>query len=159
MKTLKILIVALLLLLLSTARVHATAGWTEIHDARGNLHRINLTWGPTSSAVSTVTSHVVRWPIDGSIIMVVTDPDASGSSAVSDNYDIYFYSTAHGTTMDVMGGALVNRDQTATEWIHPIISGTSKESVPVWGEITIAITGNSVVGTDGGQIEIFYRTY
>jgi hypothetical protein len=153
-RTFRIILVALLLLLLSTAGAYAATGWTEQHDARGSLHRINLTWSTTTSAVSTVTTHVVRWPIDGTIYVVVTDP--SGTTAPTDNYDIYMYNTAHGTTFDIMGGALENRDTSNTEWARPYISTESGYApLPVWGEISIAISGNAVVDAEG-QIEIFY---
>jgi hypothetical protein len=153
-KTLKILLVALLLLLLSAAGAYATTGWYEDHQNRGSLHRINLTWATSSATTTVVTSHVVRWPINGTIYHVITDP--SGTTAPTDNYDIYLYSTAHGTSMDVMGGSLTNRDVTSTEWSRPYISTESGYApLPVWGEITITISGNSV-NDARGQIEIFY---
>lgn len=154
MKTLKVLFISLLFLLLSAAGASATTGWTEEHSARGSLHRINLTWATYYGSGATIGDHVVRWPIDGTIYYVVTDP--SGTTAPTDNYDIYIYNTAHGTTFDIMGGSLNNRDSASTEWARPYISTESGYApLPVWGEITIVISGNSV-NDARGQIEIFY---
>jgi len=84
----------------------------------------------------------------GIIDKILTNP---GSPAPTDNWDIALYHP-NDATLDVLGGALVDRDTTTSEVKAPVLTGSSL-NVAVNGTYTLAVTGNSV-NSATGQIVI-----
>ena len=96
---------------------------------------------------STASTH----PIDGYVIMAVTDP---GTVSPTASYDL---TITDEDGEDIMGGALVNRSATATESAQPEIGGTAVISRRVNGLVTLAITGNSV-NSAATEVKLYYRS-
>lgn len=91
----------------------------------------------TAEASGAFTSYTTVAAINGRIEKIVSDP---GSTAPTDNYDPVF-SDKHG--IDVAGGTLANRDTANSENEVPLVGGAYAGN-PVYGPLTLAITGNSV---------------
>ncbi len=86
--------------------------------------------------------------LGGLVTKVVTNP---GSTAPSDNYDVSCGDPSD-TSLDVFGGALVNRDTTNTEQVYPVVAGAT---MPVFATTcTLAIT-NNVVNSATGTVEFY----
>lgn len=115
--------------------------------------------GPIKVSGPEATYHYIKWewvaddtdgsvPTDtidgilGYVVRVITDP---GSTAPTDDYDIELHD-AYGC--DLMGGALNDRDTTATEQAMPIIGGASSGAL-VLDTLELNITGNSVNSATG----------
>jgi hypothetical protein len=114
------------------------------HKQWGNLHMIQVdaTFDATDA---TYTDYVLRWPINGKLIYVLTDP---GATAPTDNYDI---TLKNQNTLDVMGGNLANRDTANTEYATP-----PEAECPVDGHLTLGMSGNT---TSSAQVtlKIYYE--
>jgi len=124
-----------------------TQTYSPVYSSEGftNLATLTLAWtsDDATGAVSATTSTEITNQIAGKyIVLVVTDP---GATAPTDDYDITI-TDANG--VDVMGGALANRDTSNTEQILPLI-GTSSGPRPVATALTLNITnaGNSKIGS------------
>lgn len=96
------------------------------------------TFPPTASTVD----------IDGFVFLVVTDP---GTTAPTDDYDITL-TDANG--VDIMGGELLNRDESNSEQAVPLIDGVFGSRY-VKGVLTINISNNSV-NSAVVVVKIFY---
>ncbi len=84
----------------------------------------------------------------GLLVKVVTNP---GSPAPTDNYDIYLYDGTV-TDVDVLGGALANRDTSNSEAVDgTMASGTQR--VFLDGDHVLAIANNS---TNSAQLTIVF---
>lgn len=80
----------------------------------------------------------------GIIDKILTNP---GSTAPTDNWDIALYHP-NDSGLDILGGALVDRDTTNSEVKAPVLSGSSL-NVAVNGTYSLAVTGNSVNSATG----------
>lgn len=114
-----------------------------------NLRVIKAAWkadGSGDKADGTLPS------IKGKITKVVTDP---GSTAPADNYDITILD-AQG--VDVMGGALANRDTANSEQAIPLSGALAFPGggVPVYGPLTISFTNQANADCDG-EVYIYYE--
>ena len=125
-----------------------TQTYSPVYSAEGNTNMATLTLAWTSDsvtgAVSATTSTAVTDLIAGKyIVLVVTDP---GATAPTDDYDITI-TDANG--VDVMGGALANRDTANTEQTMPAILTGLYFPRPIATALTLNVTaaGNSKVGT------------
>ena len=114
----------------------ANTGPTRIAS---NMYELVFIW--TSEGNGTYTESSTN-PVDGYLVLVVTDPD--GTSVPTDNYDI---TLTDDEGVDVMGGALANRDTANTEQALPKIA-TSYGGRWVNGLITLNIesAGNATSG-------------
>ena len=107
---------------------------------------LTLSWTADAAAATvpdTSTTDDITNQIKGLFLyMVVTNP---GAVAPTDNYDITIEDT---DGIDIMGGALQNRDQTNTEQAMPFV-GASYAPRPIGGTLTLKISGNSVNSATG----------
>jgi len=87
--------------------------------------------------------------IDGYVFLVVTNP--SGVTAPTDNYDI---TLTDSNGVDIMGGELLNRDETNSEQAVPLIDGVFGSRF-VKGPLTITIT-NDLVDSAVTVVTVFY---
>jgi len=101
-------------------------------------------------AVTANTTGTVQttYNVNGLVYMVETDP---GSPAPTDNYDL---TLTNENGIDIMGGALANRDTSNTERAFPLV-GTSDAVVPNKGKLTLGVTGNEVANATF-KVRIFY---
>lgn len=136
----------LIILLISLSSYAASSCNPEDPVDFGTLHYIDMPWTADTdgSFSATPTDH----RIDGLILGVETDP---GATAPTDNYDIAL-NDANG--IDVMGGALADRDTANTEFAAPLVNGV-EWMVPVVGVLQLAITNNSV-NSATGLVRIWY---
>lgn len=137
-------LLALFLWLLTLCVHPAWAAGTVTQTLTGQGRYIDLlTYSWTGDASNgSVPATESQWPIDGYIIMVVTNP---GSPAPTDNYDITLTDT---DGVDTMGGELTDRDTVNSEQAVPKI-GSVYGTRWVSGKITLNITNQSVAGAKG----------
>ena len=105
-----------------------------------------LTANSSTGAFTDATNAITG--IGGLLLGVQTVP---GATAPTDDYDITI-TNAQG--LDVMGGALANRDAVSTEFSLPAVNGTYGY-VPITGPLSINISGNSA-GSAFVTLRIFY---
>ncbi len=144
-----ILLLAILIMFLATSlAIGAGSSVTQTYAIIGintNISTLTLVWtsDDATGAVSAATSAAVTAAIEGKfIVMVVTDPSAT---APTDDYDI---TITDANEVDVMGGALANRDTANTEQALPYV-GVAYAPRPITGTLTLNVTnaGNSKIGT------------
>lgn len=135
MKVLSMILV-LILICTGTAAFGASILTQTRTSPTYNVEKWTLSW--TAHTDGSFTSTASTWNVDGYILLVVTDP---GSPAPTDNYGI---TLTDSDGIDVMGGALANRDTSTTEEAIP-----SNGARFVSGKITIAISSNAVNGAKG----------
>jgi hypothetical protein len=155
----------LMLLLAGSLIVYAAApqlgSWTDSTPIKTpTFGLVQLNWRADSTG--TISSHTTPTSIRGILLQVITDPDTSLTPAdstgrtPSDNYDITLKNT---NSVDVMGGALSNRDSTVTEIAVPLAitaySDTTVYPVMVDGKLTVAITNNTKPNARG-SISIYW---
>lgn len=116
------------------------------NNLSGDLRLITMSVTTASNGAMTATE--TSWPIDGILFMVKTIP---GATAPDDEYDL---TLTDGDSLDVMGGALADRDESNAEWAFPLV-GTSNACVPVSGKLTLNLSGNSVDSATF-EVEIYY---
>ncbi|MEN6375532.1 MAG: hypothetical protein ABFD75_12260 [Smithella sp.] len=124
-----------------------TQTYTQVYSSEGptNMSTLTLSWvsDDATGAVSATTTTAITDQIAGKyIVLVVTDP---GATAPTDDYDITI-TDANG--VDVMGGALANRDTANTEQALPLM-GTFGGPRPIATALTLNVTnaGNSKIGS------------
>lgn len=115
-------------------------GPIKISGSETSYHYVKWAWIADASNGSVPTNTISG--ITGYVVRVITDP---GSPSPSDNYDIEL-KDMYGC--DVMGGALADRDATATEQAMPIIGGASSGAL-VLDTLQLNISGNSVNSAQG----------
>jgi hypothetical protein len=133
------LLLAPIPLMAAGSSVTAT-GPTKFSGAETSYYLIQWDWVADDTDGSVPTDTVSG--INGYIVRVVTDP---GATAPTDDYDIELKDQ---WGCDVMGGALADRDTTATEQAMPIIGGSSTGSL-VLDTLQLNISGNSVNSATG----------
>ncbi len=126
--------------------VTQTIGYTH------NFYTITYSW-TADAADGSVPATASTWPISGYIVKVITNP---GATAPTDNYDI---TLTNSDGIDVVHGALANRDTSTSEEIVPVPSDnvTIYGGSAVAGVITLNITNNSVNSATGTVTVIFER--
>jgi len=131
----------------------------------GTIRYVELNWIVATDATADTT--VITFPttliITGKILQLVTDPDTTtwGAHADSiltglkpaDNYDVTVL-TADGE--DIMGAAAINRDQTNTERVQPIIGSVGNPESWVSSILTLAITNINLAGARG-KVRIYWQ--
>lgn len=133
------------------------SSWTETQTRMADGYRIT-TLVFTADSTGTVTSHETTAYFRGMIYQVVTDPDTSLAPAdstgrtPSDNYDITLTNT---DGLDVMGGALANRDSTLTEMTPPKTPASTEWPFINNSKLTVAVTGNTKPNARG-TIKIYW---
>jgi hypothetical protein len=104
----------------------------------GNGHYL-LTYNCIGDASNGGFPSTGKYPdIDGYLERIVTNP---GATTPTDNYDIAMNDE---DGVDVMGGALVDRDQTNSEDKVPLDAGAKDGRKYIKGPLTPVITNNSV---------------
>ena len=150
MKRFFIVFIALLFALAIVSPVMAAESCThEVRQIKHNLYVLEIDW--VAAADGSFTSQVVDHRIDGRIVCVDTNP---GSTAPQANYDIEF-TTSDG--IDPFEGYLDNRHTSNSERAWILFGVTEKVPVfpPVWGALTLDITGNNVNSADG-NIKVYF---
>lgn len=120
---------------------------TKAYQINDELFMHHISW--QADAAGAFADTALDHPINGRILLVDTAP---GGTAPDDNYDIDLLN-AEG--VDVMGGALDNRDDTLTERVQPEVAGVTYEA-PVRGCLTLNISGNAVNDSQG-NIFIYFK--
>lgn len=111
-----------------------------------------LTYAWTADATSAeVSATESSWDVDGWVFLVITNP---GSPAPTDNYDLVL-KDAEG--IDIMGGALANRDTANSEQAIPQIMTGIYGARFVDGKLTLEVTGNAVTSAEAEVKVFFYR--
>ncbi len=101
--------------------------------------KVLVTWVGASDGTFTASSIT----LSGLVVKVVTNP---GSPAPTAAYDVTCGDPSD-ATLDVFGGALINRHTTTTEQAYPVITGAT---VPIYvSSCTLQITNNSVDSATG----------
>ena len=115
----------------------AGGGWQDT-----DKYVLTFSWvgDATTGAVPDTQSAV---NINGYVVQVTTDP---GSPAPTDNYDITLVDVSG---CDIMGGALSDRDSTASEQAVPQIQSGVYGGRYVAGRLTLKISGQSAAGARG----------
>lgn len=151
MKRIITLIIILCVLCTITPSLFAASTQTESIRQMGRLYEYTVSW--TAHTDGSYTSYLLRYPIDGILLCVVTDPGATAPQAAYDPCLTDQYGR------DVMGGGLADRSATATEMAMPQITGAAglvPYTVPVHGCLQLAITGNNV-NTALGKVIIYFK--
>jgi hypothetical protein len=120
----------------------------SVHSINHKMHRLTIEWKATGTG--TFVDAVIPHRIDGRILCVDTNP-GPGAVAPQDDYDIYL---KNDDGIDVMGGALTNRDTANSERALPLLGTTAHEAV-VEGCLTLSISGNNVADAIG-TIKIYF---
>lgn len=134
MKRIFSLVACLAMLFLIPSQAAAVVGSCVVTypDATGQIQEVLLTCtGGTAGDAGTIANTTIL-PKRGWIFLAETSP---GTTGPTDNYDIVLNNAAG---VDVMGGALMNRDTANTERAIPAVSGW------VDGVLTMTVTNNSV---------------
>lgn len=144
-------------LVLAAVMVPAVYGASSVTETTSNVGRdtycLALTW--TAHTDGSVTDYETSSTIAGEILSVVTDPDTSAAGLTpSDNYDITLVDE-YG--IDVMGGALANRDSTTSEYALPLNGSNLYEPI-VDGTLTLTVANNTKNAAKG-HVYIYYRRY
>lgn len=111
----KIILAVILAALLSASTAFAAGTCTVAYD--DSVPMSSVTFTCTGDAANGTFPNTTTKVIRGWIIIAETNP---GSTGPTDDYDIVL-NTASG--VDVMGGALANRDEANTERATPAMSG------------------------------------
>lgn len=110
-------------------------------SSRKCVEKVVIDW-VADAAAATVPDLVLE--LQGFIIKAITNP---GATAPTDNYDITL-GGPEDSALDVLGGALLNRDTANTEQVYPLITGAV---IPVFvsGSHTLSIANNAVNSASG----------
>ena len=131
----------------------------------GTIRYVDLNWitATLGSADSTVITFSTTTTITGKILQLVTDPDTTTWGAhvdstltglkPADNYDVTVL-TSDGE--DIMGAAGLNRDQTNTERVQPLIGSLANPEAWVESKLTLAITNIDRHGARG-KVRIYWQ--
>lgn len=144
MKTRQLVFVALIVIVLFPAMAFAAVGtvtqtWAAVTS---HVSTLTLSW-VASSTDGSVPATTTASNIDGYVIMVVTNPGAGPPQA---SYDI---TLTDSDGVDIVGGVLASRSQTATEQVRPLIGGVAYGDRFVSGKLTFTLTGNNVNSAAG----------
>ena len=140
-KFIKISLIILSLIFMAQSAFAAGTVTTTITAMTTNTTKIVFSWTADASDGS-VPATATTQTIDGYVVLVITNP---GGTAPTDNYDI---TLTDADSVDIMGGALGNRDTSASEHAVPKI-GDIYGGRWVTGTITLNITNNSVNSATG----------
>ena len=105
-----------------------------------------------SSVDGSVTATASTSEIDGWVFMAITNP---GSPTPTASYNVYLYDSEG---VDVMGGTLTARSNSASEQAIPLIASDWYGERFVEGTITLTITGQSVHSAEG-VVKVYYYKY
>lgn len=136
----KKLLSALFAIMLAASLAYGAGTCTETFNAYRDgdwMVTLTCTGDATDGTYPATTVDFRGEDVNSYIYMVVTDP---GTTAPTDNYDITI-TDANG--IDIMGGELLNRDESNTEQAVPKIDSIYG-SRRVNGDMTVNISGNSV---------------
>jgi hypothetical protein len=111
---------------------------------------LDMTWA--GDVNGTVTGCNSTASISGYVTYFESWP---GTAKPADNYDMTL-KTMGG--LDLAGGGLANRSETARQLIRPVF-GAGTESLPVSGKVALAVTGNNSTATGSGTLRIWYQPY
>jgi hypothetical protein len=137
----KRLLLALLLVLFAVSPLWAAGSvsetWYANTDRSGGVIILTCT---ADAAAATYPSTATTKNIYGYVTKVVTNPDAVSPT---DDYDI---TLSDSDGVDIMGGALANRDETNSEVAVPYFTDQAVYGASqVYGALTIAISNNAVI--------------
>ena len=136
-------------LLYSTTALAAGTVTEEKTFASDTLKVVTLSWACDAQA-ATLTDYLISWDLANFmhgwyVVMVVTDP---GATAPTDDYDLTIVDR---NSVDIMGGALANRDTANSEQAVPIVS-TAYSPRPVIDRLTLTMSGNAVNAATGAVV-------
>lgn len=142
----KKILLSIVLLLSMVSMAYGAGTLTQDFASHGAMKVATLTW--TTSVTGTFTSTATSKNINGFVVSVETDPD--GTAVPTAAYDLTLLDSGGA---DIMGGALANRSDTATEITMPLLNG-NYTGIAVQGPLTLTVSaaGNSKIGV----VKIFY---
>ncbi len=134
---------------------HSAGSWAETDTTLSAQYHLTTLDGVADSTGAFSVRSLTQF-IRGQIVQVVTDPDTTINPAIadsvgrfpSDNYDIVINAgkivASTGTALDVMGGALANRDTNSTEMVTP--KNSTNIEYPFFNTfpLKIVVTGNII---------------
>lgn len=141
------------LLLLCPALVWATASTqTKAYTAVGSdIQKLTINW--TAGTDSTFTDYETTVTVTGYILQVITSTDSTVVGVYpDDNYDIKLKNS---DGVDVMGGALQNRDEKTPEIAYPL-SGSLAVTPFVDSKLTLIIEALGQASVKG-TVKIYWR--
>ena len=138
----KITLVVVMFLLAAIAGIALAVGTVSTTKAKHGDKVVTYTMSWVGDASTGLVPETASPVFNGWIFMVVTNP----GSAPTDNYDVTLTDAAG---VDIMGGALANRDTANTEQVVPTIGGDRRF---VQGGVTLLVTGTTAAGATGDVI-------
>lgn len=129
---------AIVFCLIAAIASHAVGTVAQSVDTVNNVRRIVFTCTADAAAATYPTTEIST-KIEGKLLKIVTNP---GSTAPTDNYDVYLYNQ-HG--IDVLGGMGANRDTANTEeqdLLDQVAESQLIVSKP--DTLSLVVSGNSV---------------
>ena len=133
----KRLLILLLLMIGMSAAAFARSG--IVHETSTNygngIIKTILFW--QAGADSLFSPYDTQHVFAGMIWQVVTVPDTSASTYSADNLDFVINNS---DSLDVMRGALANRDSIATETVAPVLSSGTEWPLIAAGKLRLKIT-------------------
>jgi hypothetical protein len=158
MKKIKIFLMTLCLVLICTSQVWSVGTVTvNYNQLSATEHILTLSWvGDASNGLVpayTVPTWITNELQPYYIFMVCTVPGATAPTAL---YDI---TLVDGINIDMMGGVLANRSNSATECVVPVIDIAHSVGAgrPIYGGMTLNLTGNSVNSATGTIIIFLFK--
>ena len=149
----KKLLLSLALALLMASTAWAASTQTLAMAAYDGFTVVEISWTAHTDGTYdnySIPSNVLTALRGKYCFLAVTDP---GTTAPTDNYDVALLDAY---SCDVLGGALDNRDATASEQAVPIIGSTTGPR-PIAGALTLTISNNSVNAATGKVAFFFSR--
>ncbi len=120
------------------SNVNASATIDQVVKNYGKFKTLTVTITCDGAGVQERT--VLKLPDGILLVHVETDP---GATAPTDNYDLYIYD---GMGVDIMGGALNNRDTSNSEDTQPQIDSQAAAYMPFQGAFTLEQSNNAQAG-------------
>ena len=140
-------ILAIFMVSLMVSTGYGAESCVQTLKSKNGINVLSIAW--VTDASGNFVARETAYPIDGWVVMVETDP--SGTAAPTDDYDPALTSTATG--VDVMGGALADRDTANTELVMPLVN-SEVVRMPVLGTLTFDVTNAGA--SKGGTLNIYF---
>jgi len=141
-----VILIMMVITIIIGAKANADGTVTVTYTRIGDEYTLVIFDWTADAAAATVPATSTK-SLAGYIVKVVTDP---GATAPTDNYDI---TLTDSDSVDVMGGALANRDQSSTEQAVPKIGAAYGASFFI-GTLTLNLSNNSV-NSATGEVKVY----
>jgi hypothetical protein len=122
----------------------------------GNMAVLKASWlgdsgdgsVPAATTNASVTALMQGWTVG----MIETIPDATVPPT-----NLYDITITDMYSLDIVGGVLANRSSTVAQRVIPLLNGVVYGAAPIYGALTINITGNTDVAAVGTILLFLYR--